>query len=358
MLEQSSESAGAPYGLVEIDGRVLAARDLAGGRGFRAAFGDRGRPPAPTVGVGDAVSVIIWQSSTTGLLSAAPGPSSTGQSQGQGFPAQISLPEQVVAADGGITVPFAGRVRAAGRTTLQIQQSIERALANRLVEPQVLVTVPRILSATASVTGDGIAGSRVPLSARGERLLNVIAAAGGAKTPAYETLILVTRDGVTASMTIDSILAEPDENIHVWPDDVITVMRSPKTFSAFGATTNNNQLPFNASNLNLAEAIARAGGLLDARADPKGVFLFRFEDPQVAAAVDAPVKVKDPKAPVPVLYHLDLQQAGGYFLAQKFPMRDGDMIYVAGAAANSLQKFFTVVSLISSPVLSGAILAR
>ncbi len=133
-------------------------------------------------------------------------------------------------------------------------------------------------------------------------------------------------------------------------------MRVPQTFSVFGATLNNIQLPFGADRINLAQAIAKAGGLQDARADPAGVFLFRFEPPPVANAVKAPAFATVPDGTAAILYHLDLQQADGYFLAERFPVKEDDLIYVANAPTVQLQKFFTLVGAISGTAIGAAAL--
>ena len=54
-------------------------------------------------------------------------------------------------------------------------------------------------------------------------------------------------------------------------------MSQPKTFSAFGATGQNAAITFTSERLSLSEALAKAGGLLDDRVDPRAVFLFRYE---------------------------------------------------------------------------------
>ncbi len=53
------------------------------------------------------------------------------------------IPEQTVGRDGGITVPYAGRIRVAGKTTRAVQQTIEKALEGKAIQPQVLVNVTR-----------------------------------------------------------------------------------------------------------------------------------------------------------------------------------------------------------------------
>jgi polysaccharide biosynthesis/export protein len=245
-------------------------------------------------------------------------------------------------------------VPAAGRTPLQVQQTIEKRLAERAVEPQAIVTVTKSVSNAVTVSGEFVSGARIPLPIGGESLLDVIGAAGGAKSPLYETLVRLSRDGVTATIPMDTLVSKPEENIHAWPGDIITLARVPHTFSVFGATLNNTQLPFGADRLNLAQAIAKAGGLQDTRADPAGVFLFRFEPSPVANAVNAAASATAPDGTAAVLYHLDLRQANGFFLAERFPVKEDDLIYVANAPAAELQKFLNLVATISGPALGTA----
>jgi polysaccharide export outer membrane protein len=56
---------------------------------------------------------------------------------------------------------------------------------------------------------------------------------------------------------------------------------SRETCSVLGATDQNVQITFNARQITLVEALAKAGSLQDLRSDPAGVFLFRFESPAV-----------------------------------------------------------------------------
>jgi polysaccharide export outer membrane protein len=155
-----------------------------------------------------------------------------------------------------------------------------------------------------------------------------------------------------------AVVSNPGENIYVWPGDVITLLQAPEKFSVFGAISTNTQVPFGADRLDLTQAIAKAGGLLDARADPDGVFLFRFERPEVVKALGIPSLADGPGRGSPVVYHLNLRQVNGYFLAQRFPIQDNDLIYVANAQMAELQKFFTLVGSITGPVIGGTVVVR
>ncbi len=340
------------FNIVEVDNRVVDVVMARPRDDLSAAFSGAGKPPSPTIGVGDSISVSIFQSGGVGagVLSGTMNSAGTATQS-------IVVPDQVVAADGAISVPYAGRPRVAGRTPLQVQQAIEQLLAETAQKPQVIVTVTKSVSDKVTVGGDIVNGARIPLSFRGERILDVIAAAGGVKTPLYETFVRLSRGGTTVSVSMERLVADPKENIYVWPDDVITLVRIPQTFVVFGATANNAQLSFNAADVTLAQAIAKAGGLQDVRADPAGVFLFRFEPQPVAAALGVPPSpTADGRSPV--LYHVNLQAADGYFLAGRFPVQNNDIVYVANAASNQLQKFLTLLGTVTQPVFSGVVVVK
>jgi polysaccharide export outer membrane protein len=337
------------FDLIDIDDNVVAAVLAEPRESLHARFKKYGQPPQPKIGVGDAVVVSIWEAAGGGLFSASPTEHVSAGSR------SVTIPEQVVARDGGISVPFADRVPVAGRLPVEVQRTIEQRLAEKAIEPQVIVTVTKSLTNSATVTGEVVAGARVPLSLKGDRLLDLIAAVGGAKSPVYETFVRLSRDGVTATIPMESLVADPAENIYVQPGDVLTLVRLPQSFTAFGATGSNAQIPFPSEKLTLVEALAKAGGLQDLRSDPAGVFLFRFEPPKIISKLGRPQLKTGPDSSSPVVYRLDLRDARSYFLAQRFPIEDKDIIYVANADLNELQKFFTLLNTLTGPVITGVV---
>jgi polysaccharide export outer membrane protein len=163
-----------------------------------------------------------------------------------------------------------------------------------------------------------------------------------------------TRHGHTVSIAYNTMLNSSDENIYVLPGDVITVVRDPQTFTAFGATGRSEKVPFDTSGITLEEAIAKAGGLLDYRADPGGIFLLRFEPSPLAAEI-APHQLPSNGNIVPVIYRLNLREANSFFLARSFPVRDKDILYVSNSASDPVQKFLGLLGTVTSPVISGAV---
>lgn len=323
--------------------------------GFAERFGSRSTPPPSVIGIGDGVSIDIWEAGTDALFSprlqsatAVSGAAATGR--------YASLAEQIVALDGSVTLPYAGRIQVVGLTVAEVEQRLTAALAGKAAQPQLVVRV-RNNSGTVTVAGDVAGGARVPLSVRGERVLDVLAAVGGVRAATHETRLQLTRRGESVTLPLLRVLQEPHENIYLEPGDLLVATRQTQSFTAFGATGRNAQIEFGAERLSLIEAVAKTGGLLDSRADPRGVYLFRTETRAALDALRAAPSGASGAAQeeVRVVYRLDLAKAASYFVAQRFAMRDRDIVYVSSAATNELQKFLELVGLVTQPVIQGAV---
>ena len=315
---------------------------------FSAVFGDYRGPKVQKVDVGDSVQINIWETGSGGLFTTP-----AMDRMGTGASARVSsLPDQVVARDGTVNVPFAGRIKVAGKTPIEIEQQIVGNLAGKTADPQAMVTLTRSMSHSATVTGDVTAGARVPLSPNGDRILDVIAAAGGIKAPVHESFITVSRDGNSLSVPMQAILASTRENIYVRPGDIVTVYRAPQSFTAFGATGRNAVVGFDASGITLEEAMGKAGGLLDDRSDPKGVFVLRYEPTNLVQQYPGiPPHLLHGNV-VPVAYRLDMRDPTSLFRARRFHMRDKDILYVSHAPITEVEKILRLVSTLTSPAVT------
>ncbi len=350
LLGQAVEDNRTRFDIVDVDSNVVAALLAQPQESFAARFKKYGRPPDPKIGVGDAVSVTIWEAAAGGLFGGAKaGEASTGATS-------VTIPTQLVGQDGGISVPYGGRIPAVGRTPPQVQQIIEQRLADKAIEPQAIITLVDSVTNTATVSGEVVNGARLQLSLKGDRLLDLIAEAGGAKAPVYQTFVRLSRGGITATIPMDTLVSHPAENIYAWPGDVLTLIEVPQSFSVFGATGTNAKVNFTGEKMTLAEALAAAGGLNDSRSDPAGVFLFRFEPAAVVEAFKAPELATGPGGSSPIVFRLDLSDAHSYFLAQRFPMENKDIIYVANAQLTQIRKFFELISTLTGPVLTGVVI--
>jgi polysaccharide biosynthesis/export protein len=348
-IAQERSAAAQRFELVDLTGDVD--QVLSGRRADKtiASFGDYRPSSQPRIGVGDAVTVTIWEAAAGGLFSAplVTDKFSTGSKS-------ATIPPQIVDRDGLITVPYAGQIHVAGHTTREVQTAIEQALEGKAIQPQVLVDASRSPTNTVSVLGEVVQGARVPLTVKGDRVLDVIATAGGVRAPVSETFVELTRGVRTARVALSRVVADHREDIYVQPGDVITVVRDPQTFIAYGATGRNAEIPFDAEGINLNQAIAKAAGLLDFRADPEGVFLFRFEPESVARTLRPNSPLIQPGKLTPFVYRLNMRDANSLFVAQRFPIFNRDLIYVSNAPLTDIQKVMEIFNLAITPAASAA----
>ncbi len=252
-----------------------------------------------------------------------------------------NFPSIVVDRDGRIKLPYIGEIMVAGRTTGEIQFMIEKAYHGQSQNPQALVSLRTNLSQTVYVTGDVRRPGRMDLTLRKERLLDAIAAMGGAVSPTPDMIIRFTRGGRTVEERLDRVREGGADDLTLVAGDNVELIRQPRTFSVLGATNRVAQVSFDQTDLSLAEAIARVGGPSDAAADPRAVFLFRYEP---SKDVGGP--------PSPVIYRLDLMQPESYFLSQRFAMRYKDVMYIGNASINRTAKLVAIINQLFSPFVA------
>jgi polysaccharide export outer membrane protein len=361
--EQSSTSSLAPSSTVGLNEPPagMAAQTLAGGAASDlgaaalglSAFGNQQTTPFGSVPADASTSTRVRTSLGTPGAPSRQLQELLQQSTTSGRPG-TRIPEQQVGPDGAISIPYAGRIAAAGHTTAEVERTIENQLGPKALEPHAIVVIRRSIANSVSIAGEALKAGRVPLSGSGDRLLQVIAAAsGGAAVPQHEMFVQLSRNGITATIPLATLVEHSEENIFAQPGDVLTLVRRPKTFSVFGATGKNTAITFDSEKLSLAEALAKAGGLLDDRADARAVFLFRYEPVGLVRALGQPIATAAPEGVSPVAYRLDLRDAKSYPLAQEFRVRDKDIIFVANSEGRALYKFFSTLSKVTGPVITG-----
>ena len=295
------------------------------------------------IGPGDIVEVSVWEAPPAMLFGAVVLDT---RAAGANTNA-VALPHQMVMSDGTITMPFAGRVLVKGRSIQQIEADIVKRLTGKANQPQVLVRVIKNNTSSVTIVGEVSNSTQMPLTPKGERLLDALAAGGGVKQPVNRTALQLSRATITATMPLDSVIRDPRQNILLKPGDVLTALFQPQSFSVLGATGKNEEISFEAQGISLAQALARSGGLSDNRADARGVFVFRFEDEKLVEAKTPGLKPVDGK--VPVVYQVDLRDPASLFVTQNFPVQNRDVIYVANSPEAEFMKFMRMIVTISAP---------
>ena len=310
------------------------------------------KPAEAGIGAGDSLEISVWEAPPATLFGGGSVDPRTPNSV-----RSTTFPEQVVDAQGFVSVPFAGRIRVTGLSPQQVEAEVVRRLTGKANQPEVIVRRLRNASSTVTIVGEVTNSVRMPLTPGGERLLDALAAAGGVRQPVSKTTLQVTRGGKFHSLPLDVVIRDPRQNVPLQPGDVLTAMFQPLSFTALGATGKNEEISFEAQGISLAQALARAGGLVDSRSNPQGVFIFRLEQ---ASALDWPRRpaTTTPDGLVPVIYRLDLRNPATFFVMQSFPVQHKDILYVSNAPAAEIQKFLNLVFSIAYPVINTISLTR
>lgn len=312
--------------------------------------------PTDLVGAGDSISVSIWEAPPATLFGST-GDTVGGSSEQVSLAPQTShdsdLPDQVVSSDGTAEIPFVGRMIVAGKTPRQIEAEIAGQLQGKAHQPQVLVRLTHNATANVTVVGDVTSSTRMPLTPKRERVLDALAAAGGTKDPINKVSVQLTRGDTIAVLPLDKIIRDPKQDVELRSGDVMTVLFQPFSFTVLGAIGKNDEIDFEAKGITLSQALGRAAGLNDERANAKGVFVFRFE-PESALDWSSSPHFITPDGRVPVIYRVDLTDPASFFVVRNFPIKDKDIVYVANAPSVEIRKFIDLIAPITAPFLNGA----
>jgi polysaccharide export outer membrane protein len=330
-----------PYALVDVTSDTIGFLSQPNLISFKGQFPDKRPKPNQVVGVGDVLNISIFEAAPGGLFT-------PGQAAGARPGNFVDLPPQAVDQKGSIYVPYAGEIPAAARTIPEIQQAVVARLRNRAIEPQVVISLNQQHSSVVSVLGDVNTPGVLGLNSVGERLLALIARAGGPKFEAIESYVTLQRDGRRVRVLLSRVVHDPRENIFIRPNDVIFVTREAPTFTALGALNQNvfgfnSEIPFDVETLTLAQAMGKAGGLNDNQSDPNELYVYRYEDRQSLdkLGVDTTRFIIDR---IPTIYRLNLRDPSGMLLAAGFQMRSKDVMYVANAKVVDYYKLLLLIN--------------
>jgi polysaccharide export outer membrane protein len=330
----TAEINGLPFSLVEVDrpsalppSPVVAPSDLI----------ERLPQPTDLIGPGDVLDITIYEAGVSlfggsSLRAAANGtvtfdPSSNAE----------KLPPVRVDDYGFIKLPFAGRIRAAGRTVTDLESAIQSGLRGMSQDPQVLVSIEQSITESVTLAGEVAKPGRLVLATNNETLNDAIALSGGYRGAAKDLVAVVEREGQTFRIRLSDLLGYPERDLRVAPGDRITLVSRPESFMALGAANKSEDIPFPRGRITLAEAVALAGGANPNAGDAAAIFVFRY--------------VRQPDGTEkPVVYHLNMMKPGAYFLSQHFMMQDQDVLYVGNARANQPSKLVQLLSQLFLPI--------
>jgi polysaccharide export outer membrane protein len=348
-LASKVEHAGAPkttsiaktgvvFDVVNVDQRIANSVTALGHPSLARTFGFGSAPGTPVIGIGDELSVLIFEAGPDGLFS-------TTERKSTNIPV-------VVQPNGFGQIPYAGAIKFAGKTLEAARQEVAQALKAKAVEPDVVVNISKNYSRMVSVQGAVNQPQMVVLGLSPQPLSSVIAVAGGPAKPPYDSYVTMTRGRKSSTVLLQSVIDDPKEDIMIQPRDKIFLTYDPQTFTALGNVYKSGKIPFEASTLTLVEAAALTGGARAELADPKGYFIFRYEYEAVYRQVVGEQRFRDlmrdgmgpdREGRYPIVYRIDMSDPQSYLVTQSFPVRNKDVLYLARHPTTDFVKFVQII---------------
>jgi polysaccharide export outer membrane protein len=316
------------YDIVRVTPAVAAATRIDERRGFPPAFTSAAPENTAEVAPGDVMAITVWENIDQGLLNP------------QGIGA-TPLPHVKVDEQGYIFVPYVGLIRAAGRTLAQLRATIQARLAEKTLNPQVDVFPVNDKGRVVSVQGRVRAPGLYPIERPTQRLLAMLARAGGITEDPEVIRLKLRRGAETGEVWVQDVYDDPLNDVALRNGDAVIAERDRRIFTALGSVGRPATVPFPVRDLSAERAIGAVGGLVDSTADPTGVFIFRTESPEIAAKVLPNAAGGQLRR---IVYLLDLTRPGGLFLAREFIMRDGDTLFVTSAPFTQWTKILQSVA--------------
>lgn len=259
-------------------------------------------PPDYKVGAGDILTIIVWDHPE---LTTPAGQYRSADQAGT-----------VVSENGTIYYPYVGVLPVAGKTTRQIRELLISKLSKYIEKAQIDVRMAAFRSQRVYVVGEVSKPGQQYISDIPMTVLEAVNLAGGFTPEADYSNVLLTRKGVTYRVDIQSMYENgaTEQNTLLEAGDILNV--SDRTFNkifVLGEVNKPGSLVMTKKRSTLAEALSDAGYISQDRSNPKWIYVMRGE------------------GETPELFHLDGSSPDSMLLADKFPLRPRDIIYVDAA---------------------------
>ena len=297
-----------------------------------------GEESAYKVGPGDILNIIVWAHPELSLGGASATASATdnasidGGNVGTGYN---------VNRDGRIQFPFAGAVRVAGLTELQIRNRLTGILATYITDPQLTVQIREYRNSRVYLDGEVNSPGLQSLNDIPMTLPEAINRAGGLTGNADRSSIILTRQGQKTSINLTKLLElgiDPNR-IMLKNGDMLRINhRNKAKVYLFGEVLRPQALTMEDGELTLSQALGEVGGT-SIHSNPEQIYVIR-------SGIEGKADI----------YHLNASSPTALMLANGFHLQPNDMIYVDPARvvrwnrviSNILPSYGAVVSTVSA----------
>lgn len=238
----------------------------------------------------------------------------------------------VVHADGTIYYPYIGNVQVEGKTVNEIRSILASRLATYIADPQVEVSVAAFRSKKIYVSGAVNSPGTQPITNVPLTVIDALSQAGGATENANWHHVTLSRSGAEKRLSLYQMLKQGDltQNQLLRDGDVLHVSTSEnQNIAVLGQVRNAGNIQTGIEPLSLTEALSRAGGVVESRAEPSGIFVIRGKPAG--------------SEKMATVYQLDISNAVALNMGSYFPLEPQDVVYVTSAP---LARWNNVISLL------------
>lgn len=242
----------------------------------------------------------------------------------------------LVQTDGSLTFPFIGNIKASGKTVEELRKDMSAQLAVFFPNPQVDVRITGFYSQRVVIGGEVASPTTEFIRATPLTLLEAINAAGGMTPAADPRSITVRRGGVNHRVDLEAFLTSgiAGNNPLLQAGDVVSVPRKALHEAyVLGEIQTPATIDLTNDPVSLTQALTRQGGINEARADARGIFVFR----EVAGEM--------------TVYQLDTSKPTALLLGTRFALQPMDVVYVT---KSPLQRWNDTISRILPSVTAAS----
>jgi len=278
------------------------------------------KPVSYRIGAGDTLYVTVWDHPELTV----PTGTQINSSDANG---------RMVRPDGMLFYPYVGAVSAAGMTLEQLRVELTQRLTKYIPSPQVDVAMLRYSSQKVFVSGAFLKNTPVPITAVPLSLSDALGQAGIDSQSADLSGLVLERDGARYDINMDRLSRQGVSlaRLFLKPDDALYLpYKDRRNVYVLGEVTSQRALPFRTDGISLAEAIATVGGLRQETVKARSVYVIR--------GVDVPGQAV---GPLTTVYQLNANSVTALAMADRFQLRQGDVVYVGPAQITRWNRFIS-----------------
>lgn len=285
-----------------------------------------------TIGPSDILNIVVYDhpelQPVTGPILQGNDP--TGVTGASGF---------IVDLDGYVFFPHARRIRVAGLTEAQAAELIADRIKNVIREPQVTVRVSSFRSRRAYVEGQVRTPGAQVFTDVPMTLLEAINRAGGITPDGDRSFVTLTRSNQTTVidlMRMQELGVNPNR-ILLQNGDFVTVRhREDRKVYVMGEIVRPSALNMRNGRLSLNEALAMSGGPTLNTANTSQIYVIR------GVGQDEPA-----------VFHLNAKNPTALALAEAFPLRPSDVVYVDPVPLVAWNRIINLILPSATAVITG-----